>query len=37
VYVPGSYVLENEQEVFDVDEAGFLDIIVNTFYEEKIW
>ena len=37
VYVPGSYVLENEQEVFDVDEAAFLDIIVNTFYEEKIW
>lgn len=37
VYVPGDYALENEREVFDIDEAGFLEIIVNTFYEEKIW
>lgn len=37
VYVPGSYALESEVEVFDVDEAGLTEILVNTFYEESIW
>lgn len=37
VYVPGAYALENEKEIFVVDEAGFQEIIINTFYEENIW
>lgn len=37
VYVPGVYALENEKEIFVVDEAGFQEIIINTFYEENIW